>query len=162
MLLTVYAQDRRDSDIYVMNADGTNLAPLRTGPTEDHDAQWSPDGSRIVFSSDYEIFVMDADGSNVRQLTDDPENTDDLPAWSPDGSEIAFRSNRDGGIRLYVMDADGSNVRRLTDDHPSTIAEDSPDWSDQGIVYVSHQPPVWQILHIGHLVEIERAPCWDP
>ena len=85
---------------------------------EDRDPSWSPDGSRIAFTSyrdgNWDIYVMDADGSNQQRLTDNPA-VDRMPSWSADGSRIAFVSGRDGNWDIYVMDADGSNQQRLTD-----------------------------------------------
>ena len=70
---------------------------------------WSPDGSRIAFSSnrdgDSEIYVMNADGSGVTPLTDNSDQ-DYSPAWSPDGSRIAFVAGFLQGIfAIFVMNA---------------------------------------------------------
>jgi Tol biopolymer transport system component len=106
------------TDIFVMNADGSDPRNLTDSATFDASPAWSPDGSQIIFQSDrdgnWEIYVMEADGSDPRNLTNH-EGLDLLPAWSPDGSTIAFDSERDGDREIYLMDADGSNVRRLTD-----------------------------------------------
>ena len=67
----------KSNDIYVMNADGTNLKRLtEPGPAWYEIVVWSPDGTKIAFLSDQggerdnrDIYVMDADGSNVRRLT---------------------------------------------------------------------------------------------
>ncbi len=79
---------RRDgnSEIYVMNADGSGQTNLTNNPASDTFPAWSPDGSRIAFTSDrdgnQEIYVMNADGSGQTPLTNNPE-TDNSPVWSP-------------------------------------------------------------------------------
>jgi Tol biopolymer transport system component len=79
---------------------------------------WSPDGTRIAYSSDrtgdIEIYVRTlASGTDLR-LTTAP-GRDAHPSWSPDGRQIAFQSPReDGHTNLYLMNADGSNQRRIT------------------------------------------------
>ena len=66
------------SDIFVMNADGSDLTQLTNHPTRtaDRGPVWSPDGSKIAFYSferdgdvQNEIYVMNADGSNQQRLT---------------------------------------------------------------------------------------------
>jgi Tol biopolymer transport system component len=110
-----------DFDIYTMTVgDPTSYRRLTEGG-DAHDPRWSPDGSRIAYSStqsgNYEVYVMNADGSGQHPITDNPA-IDRKPAWSPDGTTIAFSSNRDGHrgreAAVYLMNTDGSNVRRLT------------------------------------------------
>ena len=106
-----------DVEIYAIDPDGGNLQRLTDSPGEDWYPSWSPDGSRISFSSvrtgDWEIYTMDPDGNNVQQLTDH-EQRDVAPIWSPDGSHIAFASQRNyHGWEVFVMAADGSNAEWL-------------------------------------------------
>ncbi len=127
-------------DIYIVNADGTNLRRLpRRGKTVDQPS-WSPDGKQIAFSSakkagptkwdlKWDICVMDPSGSHFRELTRDGKNAA-APAWSPDGTRIAFSENgaAEDTTEIYVMNADGSNARQLT--HLKHISW--PTWSPDG------------------------------
>ena len=94
---------------------------------------WSPDGTKIAFSSKAdsalgEIYVMDANGDNRVRLTQNGVR-DSNPAWSPDGTKIAFSSNLNTYYkRIYVMDANGDNPIRLT----LVDRTNSPEWSPDG------------------------------
>jgi Tol biopolymer transport system component len=126
-----------DEEIYVMNADGTNVRQLTSNGDFDSAPSWSPDGQRILFerapagtftpgteAQEKDVYVMRADGTHVRRLTDSP-GLDEGPEFSPDATKIAFSSARDGQQEIYVMDADGANARRLTD---NPARDESPDW----------------------------------
>lgn len=137
-----------DASIWTMGADGSDLKQLTDGHV-DHDAQWSPDATRILFlrsSPDGKlrcdghlcrdaapaIFVMDADGSGVRRVSDDPKLIVLGARWSPDGSQIAFIADTwadDGreGLGIYVVRSDGTNPRRIV---PGVNG--APQWSPSG------------------------------
>ncbi|NJN67888.1 MAG: hypothetical protein HC884_14850 [Chloroflexaceae bacterium] len=141
------ARHNSQSDLFVMNHDGTGVVTLTTGLDGDHaDATlpaWSPDGTRIAFVSTHDgnadISLIAADGSTPPvQLTDHPA-TDTQPAWSPDGTRIVFVSDREGSEDLYVMSSDSvsmTSATRLTN-HPA--ADTQPAWSPDGtrIAFVS-------------------------
>ena len=123
-------------DVYTMNPDGTGLKNLTKNPANDGHASaplsggisWSPDGSRIAFSTDrdgnQEIYTMKADGSDVQRVTSDAA-ADANPVWSPDGMKFAFESDRSGLLAIYTMDVDGSNVAQLT---KGNYWDRYPDW----------------------------------
>jgi Tol biopolymer transport system component len=75
------------SNIFVMNADGTDQEALSNDPSiYDTSPSWSPDGIHIVFSSrrdgGFHLYVMNADGTNQIRLTDGP-GEETFPVWLP-------------------------------------------------------------------------------
>ena len=105
------------AEIYIMDDGGLNKNKLTSGPYYNRYPVWSPDGSKIAYSSTQatgssitQTWVMDADGSN-RSVLASGLGSYDL-AWSPDGSRVAIS---DGDI--YTIDVDGSNKSQLTDDN---------------------------------------------
>jgi Tol biopolymer transport system component len=101
-----------NSEIYVMEADGSNQVRLTNNNTEDWGPTWSPDGKRIVYSSNLDesvdIYVTSSDGSKTVNLTEN--NADDYsPSWSPDGRLIAYQAF-DGLIdKVYVVDVNSKS-----------------------------------------------------
>lgn len=131
-------------EIFLMNVDGSETTRLHQSVignqtlTDDSAPDWSPDGSKLVFTSlrdevgenwNYEIYVMNADGSDQRRLTDAP-GVDAFADWSPDGTRIIFEREGSNGTRdIWMMNADGTSQVNLTDDpdHDDILASWSPD-----------------------------------
>jgi len=107
--------------VYTMNVDGSNRINLSQTPGSG--PVWSPDGSKIAFSSyntnfNSDIFIMNADGSNPQQLTNTAAH-ENVSSWSPDGTRLAFTSDRDAPANsfvgeIYTMKIDGTDIVRLT------------------------------------------------
>ena len=141
-------------DIYVMNADGTGQTRLTTDSADDCNAEWSPDGSKIIFQSlrngvYYQVYSMNANGSSQLNVSNGA-TADTQPSWSPNGSQIAFASERDhaGVPGIYVMNANGSNQIRLTFTY-APFKDEQPVWSRDGmkLAFVSTRDSVietWQ------------------
>lgn len=114
-----------DQDLYLINLYPRYTEKRISKPYKlDQSAEWSPDGSKIVFSLDGDIAVSNSDGKGVRKLTRG-RAIDVSPSWSPDGSQIAFVSDRAGSPNIYVMNSNGKNVRRISKGGYNT----DPSWS---------------------------------
>ncbi len=147
-------------DISIMDADGSNVTPILTGPTLDVQPAWSPDGERIAFISDRDgstvegkvgIYTAKADGTDVVQLTHPDaiaieHNTP--PKWSPDGSKIIFTGQEPHsglGWDVYSVPAAGGGLTRLT--NTVAAAELYPEWSPDGskIAFANRGEDPWGI-----------------
>jgi serine/threonine protein kinase len=92
---------------------------LTRGLGRDRQPAFSPDGDRIIFSSNRsgntDLWTVDRQTRTIRQLTDDPAIDFD-PAFSPDGEHVLWTSNRTGNPEIWMAAADGSRARQVTHD----------------------------------------------
>jgi TolB protein len=121
----VYCQSEGpNTDIWVMNSDGSNPRRLTKDPSIDVTPTWSPDGTKIAFTSDRagtpQIYVMNADGSGVRRLTFQG-NYNQEPSWSPRGDTIAFTARDERKVfDLFWVTPDKGVINRITQDQGRT------------------------------------------
>ena len=101
-------------DIYIMNADGSNVRRLTDAPGYDGGPFFSPDNERIVWrhfeenSAIADVWTMKTDGSDKRRITDF-KSMSWAPFYHPSGKYIIFTSNKFGfeNFELFIVDVDG-------------------------------------------------------
>ncbi len=84
--------NKGNSDIYIINSDGTNLHPFKNSSKEETGPKFSPDGKRIAYISANQIWTADLDGKNEKQLTSLSTDVSGI-RWSNDGSKMLFVSS---------------------------------------------------------------------
>jgi TolB protein len=163
-------------DIYTVNPDGTGLTNLTSETSTsvgEGSPAWSPDGTKIAFSStlnsksplaSYDTYIMDADGSNRRRLTHNEYEVAGVGSWSPDGTKIVYtcmKTARD----ICRVDADGSNLTQLTTKGDNEYPNWSPDGMkiaftpDSGGIYTMNPDGSNRTLAIA---PVSDEPDWSP
>jgi Tol biopolymer transport system component len=132
------------SNIFLMDADGSDVVKLTTDESREANPVWSPDGRFIAFESwrdggmEAELYLFDTRTQRTQRLTS--QMTDDsCLAWSPSGSWISFCSDREGSYDIYLIHPDGSGLTQFTDEPEFDLI--MPQFSPDGgyIAYLSDE-----------------------
>lgn len=120
------------SSLYLMNADGSNLRPLKkrpntTVPTAGNNPAWSPDDSKIAFDfctncerggNNFEIYTYDFETDSIKKITQFL-GSDKNPEWENEGTYLAFDSDRASNSKLvsdvYMINLQTDSLIRLTE-----------------------------------------------
>jgi TolB protein len=125
----VFTSTRSGSpQLYLMDAEGTNLRRLTFEDGFADEATWAPDGVRLAYTTKvdnrFQIAVLDL-RTGQRTVIPGPGNNES-PCFSPDGTLLAFTSDRSGRKHIYITDAQG-HARALTQEgnnlQPSWVGE---------------------------------------
>lgn len=146
------AETASATDIFVMNADGSNVRRLTTHPDIDTTPTWSPSGTQIAFTSRRtgrpQIYVMNADGSGTYRLNI-PDGEADRATWAPAPyNEIAYSGLNGPGYDIKVHELTTGTTRQLTFGEGSN---ESPAYSPTGrhLAFTSTRRGNTQIFLIG-------------
>ncbi len=140
--------DGSDYDIQTMDPDGNRVRVLTRNNSHDIQPRWSPDGKRILFSSNrrgnFDLWIMFSDGRCQKLITKSDEDEID-PSWSPDGGRIAYVSYPEIGLsEIYTMNLTTGEVKALTS---NDSVDGKPAWSPDGskIAFVSNRSGKFEI-----------------
>ena len=98
-----------NSEIFIMDIDGSNIINLTDHPAFDGYPEWSPDGTHIAFVSNRQgserLYLMKSDGSEVVALTGNDEGIEDVrPSFHPNGGNLIFNRVTNRGTHILNVD----------------------------------------------------------
>ena len=116
------------TDLYVCNADGSDLRRLTKSPQDESSPCWSPDGRWICFAAKEKehraLCKVAAFGGPIQQISTGGATSPSEPDWSPDGKWIAFTvQTRD--FQIYVVQATGGTATPLVEGEDPSWAPNS-------------------------------------
>lgn len=126
-----------DSEIYLINADGTGLTKIGLG----FDPSWSPVEDKIAYTFNDKIYTMNSNGVEITQLT--TEYSSMAPGWSPDGTEITYtyQEGSGGNPSIWIMNSDGTGKIPITTSIDGGCSISSFSYDGLKIVYL--KGPRW-------------------
>ena len=141
-------------DLYVMNADGTNVTRLTDHPANDFDPIWMPDGQSLIFSSErdsrsdlYRLWLKDR---RVDRLTNHFVGRAIMPSVSADGTSVAFAAQtlqrlQFWEFQIHVLDLATGKTRALDNSGGACWPSWSPDGRRIANVLLAKEPSTIQI-----------------
>jgi Tol biopolymer transport system component len=169
------------SDLFLVNANGSNLRRLTNDKYADLQPVWSPDGATIAFATDrgpatdfdklrfgnMRIATFDVASGRIDALPGMELGKNVSPQWSPDGREIAFVSDRDGVSNVFLFNRDDQQVYQITDLFTGAqgITPLSPvlSWARTAdkLAFVYYSRDQFEVYGIDHPQSLQKAP-WAP
>ncbi len=165
---------RKNKEIWVMSADGTNKRRVTNNGSINLFPSWSPDGKTLAYTSFkgglselYLLYRGTKPGVKLIQTRDEKFRG----VWSPQDGTLAVVVARQGNTDIFTVRSDGTNPQRITD---SRAIESSPTWSPDGrkLAFVSDRtgsPQIWirdldtgEERRLTYSGDYNASPAWSP
>lgn len=154
----------------MLDLDARKVRSVIDGPGNATYPNWSPDGTRFVFSSDrdgdYEIFIADENGGNLQKLTEN-SFTDEHPSWHPDGQSVIYAASPGSTVprddaNIYQVGLSGGQPRQITRfKGRNSTPRYSPD-ATRIAFSTDRYWPGWEVCLFNTATEHEDCPLGGP
>ena len=174
--------DNGVTDLFIVNADGTNLRRLTNDKYADLQPTWSPDGKTIAFATDrgpvtnfstmkfgnMRIALYQIATGEITLLDHMDQGKNINPVWAPDGRSLAFVSDRNGISNIFLYDFADRNVYQLTDVYTgvSGITPLSPSlsWAHEAdrLAFAYYEDGQYNVYSVDNPRSLKRQPYTAP
>jgi len=169
----LYAAGTLTTDLFSMDADGSDVVRLTTAASSESAPAWAPDGKRTLFASDadngfsFAIYIMNADGTGVTRLTTPPVSEDDTSPRALGPYVVFVRQDFTATTRaIWWMNDDGTDLTRLTSGPADSDPAPSPNgklvaFIRDGDVHVV-DAVTGAVTRLTTTADVESSPAWSP
>jgi Tol biopolymer transport system component len=173
------ANPKGNYDLFIMQADGSNIAQVTTSPKDEIEHAWFPDGKKIAFTEQvkrgfrkrFTLLMIDLRSKRTSKVIPEFRKSNSLPNFSPAAPFMAFTGKRTIGWDVFIYDLEKKEFHGLTEGGKGCRAN----FSREGkIAYVSstadRKGDIWLMEPDGsekmRLTERDETydyyPCWSP
>ncbi len=135
-------------DLYTVPISGGTAAPLTQGMAFDGQPRFSPDGTRVVFTSDRSggegIHVIALDLSDTVQVTKGKSSSYQSPEWTPDGKYVIATKQGPGQGKLWMYHVDGGSGIQLIDEPATRRTTGAAFGNDDRYIWYGYRTGSWE------------------
>ena len=135
-------------DLYTMPITGGTATPLTRGMAFDGQPRFSPDGTRVVFTSDRSggeaIHIISLDKSDTVQVTRGKSSSYQSPEWTPDGDYVIATKQTPGQGKLWLHHVDGGTGIQLIDEPADRRTTGAAFGDDERYIWYAYRTGSWE------------------
>ena len=135
-------------DLYTMPITGGTATPLTQGMAFDGQPRFSPDGTRVVFTSDRSggegVHIISLDMSDTVQLTRGKSSSYQSPEWTPDGNYVIATRQGPGQGKLWMYHVDGGSGIQLIDEPANRRTTGAAFGADDRYIWYAQRSGTWE------------------